>query len=279
MAEYCVNHSPRIADTTYKITGTDQQTFYAKDAALAQPTLSVRTSAATAQLLSITALGSSVQTQPIPKEITPVTVVVRNVSDRSIAAAMIKIVIVRFDQQVETRWLLRHNVDNSSQILAPSKQYLVSPFGARAEGLLHGGVVGSFAEETLLEFAAESTHWKEVIVGVDSVLDTTDRLVGNDEASSYRMFTDWLRADRDLARSILRLREEGRSGSIIETLGLTKVDETRSTFATRDHYGRRWVQYARLFERRLRDSGLEAVFKDAERLDAMAGARQLVRRD
>jgi hypothetical protein len=241
---------------------------------LAQPKVSIKTTPSTDSLVALETLTGLVKS--VPAQLIPLTVRVRNLSTQRVSALMIKAAVLRYDGYTESRWVLRHNFDNVSHSLAPSQEYLVTPYGLEAERFLRGGVTSSSTEESLRELLSTLPEWKEVTFSVDSILDTSGKFVGPDEAGCYRMFTDWLRADRDLSRAIRRLQDEGRPGSIVEALSSVKANGT-STFATRDHYGRRWEQYARVLERQLRTSGYEAVFREAARLGASAETRLVFR--
>jgi hypothetical protein len=190
---------------------------------------------------------------------------------------MIKVGITRHDDKIETRWTLRHNFDNTTQYFEAKQHYYVSPLGAHFELPLSGGVLNGIAEESIQQVVLDSARWREVTISVDSVLDADGHLMGPDEAGCFKLFTEWLRADDDISKGVLRLRDQGTNRSVAEILNSVKVNNQMSTFGTRDHYGLRWVQRARFFEYWLQRGGLEAVMMEAAKLSTVARARQITR--
>lgn len=194
----------------------------------------------------------------VPEELAPFAVSLRNVSELPIAAMMVHVETVRVDGVVADGWFLRHNFDNSNQSLAPSMPHLFTPFGMQAE-----------RHRELLQ---ESEEWRTLTVRVDSVLDARGRLVGRDTAGCFRMFTEWIRADLDLAGRLLLP-----DADVAEVLRAAPVDSGGGTFLTKDHFADRWGRYARMFERQLRDRGVDSVLQAAEQLGAAARARFVFR--
>lgn len=242
---------------------------------MAQPVVSIKHASELSDILTVRAWEQGARPSTLPA-VPSIGVVVRNISSFPIAAVMVKAVVLRLDQKVETRWLLRHNFDNSS-VLLPGGQYVVSPFGIPIAQALEAGSIDARLQQPVEEALAEARGWKEVSIEVDSVLDTTGRLRGKDSADSFRLFSEWLRADRDLADRLLQVRNRaGGAAEIAQVLGEAKVG-TSTSFQNRDHYNRRWSRSAQRLLRQLNIEGPQAVFAEAERRKSSHGARVIFR--
>lgn len=205
--------------------------------------------------------------------------VVTNISALSIAAMMVKVVVSRRGTKYPntgTHWLLRHSFDNYGQFL-PGSRYVFSPFGSAIAHGLEAGFVDSRFQQAVDGALEEATQWDEVSMEIDSVLDGTGRLRGKDTGDSFRLFSEWLRVDRDLAEALLGVRDRaGTAAEIAQVLQPLPAGDATS-FETRDHYGRKWTRCCEVLLRRLEFEGPPAVFAEAERLQALSRTRAVFR--
>lgn len=245
------------------------------DSVMAQPVMTIKNSSELSNTVAMRAWEQGPRPSTIPKLLC-VGVVVRNQSQFPIAAVMVKATILRIDQRVETRWLLRHNFDDGN-VLLPGRQYLVSPFGVPVAHALETDGVDARFQQPLEEALAEAREWKEVSIEIDSVLDNAGRLRGIDSSDSFRLFSEWLRADREVVDQLLDVRDRaGGATEILKVLTQANVSSTTS-FQKRDHYGKRWSRSAQLLLRQLDLQGPQAVFSEAERRRALNKSRVIFR--
>ena len=241
----------------------------------AQMVLTIKQSPELSDMISLRAWEQGPGKSSIPTLLST-GMLVRNVSGLSIVAVMVKAVVLRRDERVETRWLLRHNFD-SDTMLMPGKQYTVSPFGIPIAHILEVGFVDAKLQQAVDESTTEARLWKEVSIEIDSVLDSAGRLRGKDSADSFRLFSEWLRADRDVADRLLQVRERlGGAEEIAQALKPIAIGNSTS-FQNRDHYSRRWTLSARSLLRRLEVGGPQAVFSEASRLRDASRSRVIFR--
>lgn len=250
--------------------------FQSTTAMVGQPTIKISSPPETIALVSI---QRTPELSSAPQRLGQFTVAVQNISGNPIAAIMIHVVITRFDNHIENRWILRHNFDNVNLMLPASAKYLVSAFGIPTDRISGKGLVGPSSENLLNELSAESASWREVSIGVDSVLQFSGQLVGPDEAGAFRMFSEWMQADRDISSMILQVRDGTTKNNLLQIFNSKKTDDSRQSFLTKDHFGERWVSQARWLEGRLHNFGEDELFRSAEAIAVAVQSRKLFRND
>lgn len=167
---------------------------------------------------------------------------ITNISTSSVAAVMVKFAVLRHDGATETRWILRHNFDDAQSNLLPSQSFVFSPLGIHPQSN-----------------AANHPEWQYITAEIDSVLLPSGHLIGNDEAAIVAT-----RKHKGLPLDIDSLR------------AATATDQT-SSFATRDHYFKRWQQHVRTLSSLVLIDCESRAFAEAERIGIAAATRSNLR--